>query len=755
MKKRHKRYKGKRHYFNTGGEFDFLYSGLDLLAPGAGMLAKGVSNVTGAIADSNANEYGFQGDMKTGETGFKDMAMSALGGFDIGNNINNTIDAFNSGDPLRGAVNIISPHLGSIWTNKVNMDKKREELDKAALDERNAEHFHRQITDMRLDKNKYGTGSNIFAAMGAEIPVPGGQLAPVGGGYVAQGDSHEQGGMQLANAEIEGGELVRPQPDGTAQIDSAQLGTAQANAPLLVLKEDIMKRLEGYQIQLEELNTDSKQSKNRYTSGDIERGAEIIQNKMKELEQQLNVVEQQIQNNFAQQQIMNDGNGEGTPQQYNLGGISTLDNMDRLAMGEDAWKRYQAFISSLAPVQGTPYKDINPFVMNPQALEEDRNLEEGQAHRTVAMKSPSYINATNVNVNKKTPPTVTGQNLHTTPYQLRKEDNDITFGEHGLYQGGRFGRTELKKAQPLELPRDNSLNEQSLKDAKPSKLKTLRTKMLHSIPASETEDGMKADKLSKTGIANIASDMTPYLDNIGNAVLNNKLRKMKVPKPNYRNPLYMETDYNIDGQLAMINQNTADFNQSVNNTTGNSAVANAFRLANMKNQTENTVKLVSDKLHTEMNARNQLAQSNQAIDSTNKALKDTYDMEVFKKKIRTDYTNPSQNLANIEDNIKDARTEKNLKEHQNLQRQIMKEGYDKEVAGAVDKAYINGMDERAAKNYVASNIRSEPHFRAAIQQVEEGTPAYGRLLAWAKNNQVNGEYTIDGKKVTFKDGEIQ
>ena len=75
---------------------------------------------------------------------------------------------------------------------------------------------------------------------------------------------------------------------------------------------------------------------------------------------------------------------------------------------------------------------------------------------------------------------------------------------------------------------------------------------------------------------------TPYLDNIGNAVLNNKLRKMKVPTPNYRNPLHMETDYNIDGQLAMINQNTADFNQGINSTIGNSAVANAFRLASMK-----------------------------------------------------------------------------------------------------------------------------------------------------------------------------
>lgn len=631
MKKRHKRYKGKRHYFNTGGEFDFLYSGLDLLAPGAGMLAKGVSNVTGAIADSNANEYGFQGDIKTGKMGAKDMAMSALGGFDIGSNINNTIDAFNSGDPLRGAVNIISPHLGSIWTNKVNMDKKREELDKAALDERNAEHFNRQITDMRLDRNKYGTGSNIFAAMGAEIPVPGGQLAPVGGAYVAQGNSHEQGGMQLANAEIEGGELVRPQPDGTAQIDSAQLGTAQANAPLLVLKEDIMKRLEGYQIQLEELNTHSKQSKNRYTSGDVERGAEIIQNKMKELEQQLNVVEQQIQSNFAQQQAMNGENGENTSQQqFRLGGEKSI---GQLALGEERWN----------------------FIKNAADEFEETTADE---------------------------------------YKETTADSSILLNPFGAKVG--------------KLAKDVNL-----------------------------------------------SNYTPYLDNIGNAVLNRKLRKMDVPKPNYRNPLYMETDYNIDGQLAMINQNTADFNQSINNTIGNSAVANAFRLANMKNQTENTVKLVSDKLHTEMNARNQLAQSNQTIDSTNKALKDAYDMEVFKKKIRTDYTNPSQNLANIEDNIKDARTEKNLKEHQNLQRQIMKEGYDKEVAGAVDKAYINGMNERAAKNYVASNIRSEPHFRAAIQQVEEGTPAYGHLLAWAKNNQVNGEYTIDGKKVTFKNGEIQ
>ena len=221
---------------------------------------------------------------------------------------------------------------------------------------------------MRLDRNKYGTGSNIFAAMGAEIPVPGGQLAPVGGAYVAQGNSHEQGGMQLANAEIEGGELVRPQTDGTAQIDSAQLGTAQANAPLLVLKEDIMKRLEGHQIQLEELNTQSKQSKNRYTSGDIERGAEIIQNKMKELEQQLNVVEQQIQSNFAQQQAMNGENGEGTPQQqFSLGGEETLTEEDWMAMQVDGIPINKGFNPCSMnrfqkQVDRRPYTAFNPYM---------------------------------------------------------------------------------------------------------------------------------------------------------------------------------------------------------------------------------------------------------------------------------------------------------------------------------------------------------------------------------------------------------
>ena len=119
-----KRYKGKRHYFSTGGEYDFMYGALDLAAPGAGALAKGISSVTGAIANSNVNEYGLHGDMETGNIGFKDNAMSALGGFNISNNINNTIDAFDSGDYLRGAVNLISPHIGSAWTNQVNMDKK-------------------------------------------------------------------------------------------------------------------------------------------------------------------------------------------------------------------------------------------------------------------------------------------------------------------------------------------------------------------------------------------------------------------------------------------------------------------------------------------------------------------------------------------------------------------------------------------------------------------------------------------------------
>ena len=741
-----KRYKGKRHYFSPGGVYDFMYGALDLAVPGVGSLAKGVSSMTGAIANRNVNEYGLHGDMETGSVGSKDFAMSALEGFDISKNINRTIDAFNSGDPLRGVVNLLSPQLGSIWTNQVNMDKKREELDKAELDERNAEHFNRQITDMRLDRNKYGTGSNIFAAMGAEIPVPGGQLAPVGGAYVAQGNSHEQGGMQLANAEIEGGELVRPQADGTAQIDSARLGTAQANAPLLLLKEDIMKRLEGYQMQLEELDTQSKQSKNRYTSGDVERGAEIIQNKIKELEQQLNVVEQQIQSNFAQQQVMNGENGEGTPQQqFRLGGGNALTEIDRMAMGDDAWNRFNMFNKSLTQVDGIPYKDTNPFTMSSAAFEE------AIQHRDVNGKPLAQI-PTNINTNYTTreTPQVTGLNLHTTPYQLFEEDKqNPIFAEHDLYQGARARRVTPKPAQTLNINTKVRGVELPIENNKVTGLKT----GIASITKDDIKQaGAKVGKLAKD--VNL-SDFTPYIDNIGNAVLNNKLRKMKVPTPNYRNPLHMETDYNIDGQLAMINQNTADFNQGINSTIGNSAVANAFRLANMKHQTDNTVKLVSDKLHAEMNARNKLAQLNQAIDSGNKALKDAYDMEVFKKKIRTDYTNPSQNLANIEDNIKDARSEKNLKEHQNLERQVRKKGYDKEVAGAVDEAYINGMDDKAAKNYITSNIQAEPDFRAAVQQVEEGTPAHKHLLEWAKTNKVNGEYTIDGKKVTFINGEIQ
>ena len=227
---------------------------------------------------------------------------------------------------------------------------------------------------------------------------------------------------------------------------------------------------------------------------------------------------------------------------------------------------------------------------------------------------------------------------------------------------------------------------------------------------------------------------------------------MKVPKPKYKDPLYMETDVNIDGQLAMLNQQAADFNSTVSGNVGNSAVGNALRLANMQNQTAQTVGLVSNKQQAEKAARNQLRQSNNQIDSTNKALEDAYNMERFKKDIRTEYTNPSQNLANIESNIKDKRSEDNLKDYQEQSLAIMKAGHDNPVAGAVNAAQVNSSN---GKNY-ADAILDEPTFKATIQNINKDDAGYSHMVARAKTLKTTGTYTLkDGTIITFINGDVK
>jgi len=169
---------------------------------------------------------------------------------------------------------------------------------------------------MDYNHNISQAGNSLLRAAGGYvnqqqgIPVQGGQLQQVNStDSVAQGRTHEQGGIQIPGAEIEGQENMRTNPyTGQQEVDSARIGTAQANQPLMEMKGQLENTLKELNTTLAAKVKLKGTQGNIHTSNSIEREIEGLQTKMTAIKGQIGQLEQQIETNFAQQQQVN---GEG------------------------------------------------------------------------------------------------------------------------------------------------------------------------------------------------------------------------------------------------------------------------------------------------------------------------------------------------------------------------------------------------------------------------------------------------------------
>jgi len=159
----------------------------------------------------------------------------------------------------------------------------------------------------------------------------GGKIQPRGlqglgnGDAIATGATHEQGGIPLAGAEIEKGENVRPQADGTIDIDSAKLGTAQANRPLMLKKAELESQLQPLmQEKAKHFLTLGKRN-SIHKANSAKRQSEILDTQIGELNTQIATLDQEMNANFEQQQAVNgDNNGQPVGQEQQLANGGTI-----------------------------------------------------------------------------------------------------------------------------------------------------------------------------------------------------------------------------------------------------------------------------------------------------------------------------------------------------------------------------------------------------------------------------------------------
>jgi len=181
-----------------------------------------------------------------------------------------------------------------------------------------------QIYDYKNNINSVG---GLNAAYGARIPIK--QLYPMGGrgimpinstDAVGVGPSHAQGGIDIGGgAEIEGGENVRQNPQtGETEIDSARMGTAQANQPLMMEKAKLEQQLQALKEQQAKLFLKQGKETSFRKGNEVSRDMASIMSQVSQIKEQLAGIQQAIDANFQQQQAMN-GDSQGQPAGQGMG----------------------------------------------------------------------------------------------------------------------------------------------------------------------------------------------------------------------------------------------------------------------------------------------------------------------------------------------------------------------------------------------------------------------------------------------------
>ena len=803
----------KRKYGNGGFDADTLApminSSADMVLPGLGKALAAEQSLGNAIAEPFRNDLGtigdydpvtgqYKGDIGSGLALRFRQGLNPLSGVqamsDVSNNGGNVVESL-----LAGFI----PRMGEKFKTEAAF-KARQEAQKKRQNELAIIKGQQDAADLKSYNTHGDYGTSVYAAEGGLAPI-----AP--DGYEVKGPKHAQGGVDLGSAEVEGGELVRPQPDGTMQIDSKQLGTADANKPLLERKNVLAKELEGLKIGVAQATKMKDLAKNSYSQATVERNIQKLDIQVKQVTGELAQIENQIQSNFQQQQQVNGNNGGEQSQQFargadwdpndptnypltgteeelfyntrdlslpintRLGNIySGLDN-NQVKQITGEWNNPLAPISSGAtsmienmfpkgqnytPVysRNRSIKDANvkeAFIRNPNINTLPSNMGYEDLYADVLTNSGlTDKQLIELLGNKKLAvPFKNAEDLYQFKQKLLNSDGTYKpISEIYKSFGKEYDGTSTTSPQ-LANTDDNLTKIESKSTIENPTLSPISINGKGLSDLTQEDISGKTNSMDLNKLGQIGEKIVPYIDIVGNKILNDRLRKKEIPRPNMLVAPNYNTDYNINPELARISNETNSFNYGVSNSTGSGAVAGAYKLASLKNKLDATGQLLTKEQQYELTANAGLARETNQIANANIAQLNQYDKEKFSKEMQTDYVNPSKNLAKLEDNLQKEISQDRLDKFQHEQLAMMQAQFPKQViASAIS---IGNSNDPAVRRKLGQYLNTPDIHEAAFSQFKTTDLAMDEMKNLSKKYKTNGEFiTADDYVLTFKNGEL-
>jgi hypothetical protein len=164
----------------------------------------------------------------------------------------------------------------------------------------------------------------------------------------------------------------------------------------------------------------------------------------------------------------------------------------------------------------------------------------------------------------------------------------------------------------------------------------------------------------------------PYADNLVNAILT--ANTPRIPKPNPERTVPLKTDFNINPQLAAIDETEANTAVALKSSTDNAATYRANLIAGKAGLVSQRNALFGQKENVETQLKNQNAMNVQGITNRNVAKEDAYDMMQLQREGEIQ-TRISANVTNAVEDNRMQLMQDNLQKRDMLELEVLKQQY--------------------------------------------------------------------------------
>jgi hypothetical protein len=502
----------------------------------------------------------------------------------------------------------------------------------------------------------------------AKPDVLGVRQDPTKGGYIddtasnagiVRGRSHEQGGVQLPYAEVEGQESIVESPyTGETQVHSDELGTADVTNQLISQKGQLEEQLGRLSDNIAVVEQKMSEEPTTIRRNSFKRQYDTMTAEIGEIQQAIAEIDAQVEQMYQQQEQMKQESGMQGEEQpmMKFGGdypAAQSDSTKVKAPGEYthpfpqqiSWKMHMAktrFMGDDQFYQDLPLQDYVSAVATEglsrgydipkHRLDSLYGLPNTWEHKKNAQKLVDSYRQLQPGEERKFGGTLPkhkwGDNIKMDSNQM---NNDFIFGDNP----SNYNMTPVTGLASWGSDENN--------------FSSFPTSNTSNTSSNRFSNPFTSDNMSKIGKG--LELAAPFLDNLHAKSMEKRLRGMDIPKPILDKPTYLDPTHDVSGQLADIDRYTASTSKGIMDNVSDSRIGRSVAGSVQARGVGMRGNVISQKINQETNVRNMNRQIQHQTNMSNTDKLNQYKLAQFDKQIQTDIAMPSQNMANVRDEI--------------------------------------------------------------------------------------------------------